>query len=169
MTYSYAVMQPEDLPMLYAVFKAERTLWALWPEHGDSCTEEDFCTAMGAADVLVLAGHIDGDLAGVLTLRPFCSDRTRCGEVGLIALRKYFSAAAPLCRSALLWCYDNLELSSMAGRVASPNRHVLAMLEQVGFRRAVLLPGLMWYECKQQFVSGWLVTATRASVERSMQ
>ena len=169
MTLTYQVMQPADLPMLYAVLHAERTLWAIWPEHGDDCTEEQFCSAMGAEDMLVLGGYIDGDLAGVLTLRPFCSDRTLCGEVGLTALRKYFPVAAPLCRSALLWCYDNLELRTMVGRVACPNRHILRMLGQVGFSRAALIPGLCWYGRKQQFVDGWLVTATRRSVERSME
>lgn len=168
MKLTYNVVPEYALPAIYAVLKAENTLWAIWPEHGDECTEEEFCTAMGAPDVLVLAGNIDGDPAGVLTLRPFCSDLTQCGEVGLMALRKYFSLAAPLCRSALLWCFDNMDLRSMVGRVAVPNRHVLAMLGQVGFSKAAKIPGLMWYGRKKDFVDGWLVTATRETVERSM-
>ena len=163
------VVHPSELPMLYTAMEAENILWALWPEHGMTCTEEEFCAAMGREDMLVLLGRIDGDAAGVLTLTPFCSDRTQCGEVGLAARRKYFPAAAPLCRSALMWCFDNMDLRSMVGRVACPNRHILAMLEQVGFSKAVKLEGLMWYERQQKFVDGWLVTATRESVERSMQ
>ena len=168
MKLTYNVVPEHALPNLYAILKAERTLWAIWPEHGESCTEEEFCAAMSVHDVLVLAGNIDGDPAGVLTLRPFCSDRTLCGEVGLMALRKYFPVAAPLCRSALIWCYDNLELRSMVGRVACQHHHILSMLGQVGFSRAALIPGLCWHERKQQFVDGWLVTATRQTVERSM-
>lgn len=164
----FRVVRNSELPMLYAAMEAENILWAMWPEHGMTCTEEEFCAAMGREDVLVLLGRVDGDAAGVLTLTPFCSDRTRCGEVGLCGRRKYFSMAAMLCRSALLWCYDNLELRSMVGRVPCPNRHILRMLEAVGFSRAAKLEGLVWYERQQKFVDGWLVTATRESIERSM-
>lgn len=155
----------DELLMIYERLKADDLFWCLTPDRAHWGREE--WLEMYSRDyVLVLAGYVDGKLAGFATLFPYRM-ATQCGEVGLCAFRGHFREAAPLCRAALLWVYSHIDVVTLIGHVPVPNRHILRMLEQVGFGRQCLIPKLMWYERKQKFVDGWLVMASKDSVAKS--
>lgn len=143
---------------------ADGLMWSLCPDYGDDMTEAEFMALYGRDDCLVLGGFVDGELGGFLVIWPY-RRVTRCAEIGLCAFRKFFSVAPRLCIGGLLWAFEHLDMVAMVGHVPAPSRHVLAMLEQVGFGRRALIPDLLWFARKERFVSGWLVMADRVSVE----
>lgn len=154
----------EDLLSLYARLRGEDLLWAVKPEvEAREWTEEVFLQLFRRPDVWVLEGSIDGEPAGAMTLRP-AEPRSLCGEIGLTAFRPFFRQAVPLCLGALLLACEELAVASFLGRVPAPNRHILAMLDRVGFHELGRVPGLCWHSRKQAFVDGVLVLATPESV-----
>lgn len=165
MTYK-VLLHEADYRAIYEAMREDDTLWSAWPDiDPDEWTPEIVVRLMSRPDVLVLGGAIDGLPAGFMTLQAV-SRRSMTAEIGVAAFRPFFRQAAALCRGALLWACDNLELSSFLGKVAAPNRHVLAMLGQVGFRELGRVPGLFWYTRKQRFVDGVLVMATPESIRK---
>lgn len=165
MTYK-VLLHEADYRAIYEAMREDDTLWSAWPDiDPDEWTPEIVVRLMSRPDVLVLGGAIDGVPAGFMTLHPV-TQRTLTAEIGVAAFRPFFRQAAALCRGALLWACDNLELSSFLGKVAAPNRHVLAMLGQVGFYELGRVPGLFWYTRKQRFVDGVLVMATPESIRK---
>ena len=166
MEMAYELMTETDVRLLYACLQAEGILWALVPDVPE-ISEEQFVADMMRDDVYPLAGYVDGELAGCLTLRPFDGRNTNCAEVGVTARRKFFRVAAPLCRGALIHAADVLQPSSFIGRVAEPNHHILRMLSSVGFEKLRRIPGLVYYGRKQRYVDGWLVLATPETVRTS--
>lgn len=166
MEMTYRLLNEYEVCDLYACLKAEDILWALFPDVPDM-SEDQFLADMQRDDVYALGGFIDGYLAGCLTVRPFDGANTQCAEVGVTALRRYFPVAAPLCRGALIKASDDLRPASFIGRVAAPNIHVLRMLSRVGFKKLCRIPGLVYYDRKNQHVDGYLVLATPESVRLS--
>jgi RimJ/RimL family protein N-acetyltransferase len=157
----------DELLMIYERLKADDLFWCLTPDRAH--WERDEWLAMYDRDhVLVLAGYVDGRLAGFATLFPYRL-ATQVGEIGLCAFRGHFHEAAPLCREALLWVFSNIDVVTLVGHVPAPNHHILRMLERVGFGRQCLIPKLMWYERKHDFVDGWLVMASKDSVQKSAE
>lgn len=168
MTYK-VLLHEADYRAIYTVMLEDDTLWAAWPDiDRDEWSPEVLVRFMSRPDVLVLGGDVDGVPAGFMTLHPV-TPRTMTAEIGVAAFRPFFGQAAALCRGALLWACENLELTSFLGKVAAPNRHVLAMLGQVGFRELGRVPGLFWYSRKQRFVDGVLVMATPESIQKTME
>lgn len=169
MTYK-VLLHEADYRAIYKIMRQDGTLCTAWPDiDPDEWTPEIMVRFMSRPDVLVLGGAVDGVPAGFMTLHAV-GQRTMTAEIGVAAFRPFFRQAAALCRGALLWACDNLELASFLGKVAAPNRHVLAMLGQVGFQELGRVPGLCWYTRKQRFVDGVLVMATPESIrEISME
>lgn len=131
MTYK-VLLHEADYRAIYENMRQDGTLWTAWPDiDPDEWTPEIVVRLMSRPDVLVLGGAVDGVPAGFMTLQAV-SRRSMTAEIGVAAFRPFFRQAAALCRGALLWACDNLELSSFLGKVAAPNRHVLAMLGRWG-------------------------------------
>lgn len=166
MTYRILVDEA-DLAPLFDKLKEEDLFWCLTPEKAH-WSREAWLKAYTDPRVLVLAGYVGGELAGFMTVWPY-RPVTRCAEVGLCAFRRHFRQAARLCAGALVWAFDNLDARTLLGHVPAPNRHILRMLDAVGFSRLCLIPGLTFYERKGTFVDGWLVGADRASVEKAQE
>lgn len=158
------ILNAEELTAMYRRLKEERLLWAIWSDvDEDEWTESQFVRFMTRQDTLVLGGYIDGELAGVMTLRP-AEPKSQTGFIGLTAFRKFFKQAVPLCMGGLLWACDTQDMVSVLGRVAAPNRHILRLLASLGFKEIGRVPGLTWYTRKQAFVDGVLVLATVDSI-----
>lgn len=167
MTYRQLV-RPEQYAEVYQRLADEDLLWAIWWDvDPDQWSVELFVHMMDRADRYVLAGYIDGQFAGLMTLLGL--PRSRCAEIGLTALRPYFRQAAPLCLGALKLACETLDVASFLGRVPEPNRHILRMLGAVGFHEIGRVPGMCWYTRKQAFVPGVLVMATPSSINQVIQ
>jgi hypothetical protein len=164
MDMRYRILLDDELPELYERIMADGLMWTLCPEYGDDMSKAEFLRLYRRDDCLVLGGFIEGELAGFMVTWPY-RRITQCAEIGLCAFRKWFGMAPRLCVGALIWAFDHLDMVSMVGHVPAPNRHVLAMLEQVGFGKRCKIPGLLWYARKNGFVDGWLVMADRVGVE----
>lgn len=163
---SYRVLTGDELDDAYARLAEQDLMWALFPEM-ESISLCQWREIM-AGPVLILGGFIGGRSAGYLSVRPFMG-RTLCGEVGVTALRPWFSRAARLSRGAFLWAFRHLDCVSLVGRVAAPNRHILRMAPEVGFRELGRIPGMCWHARKRKFVDGVLLLATPESVRESME
>ena len=154
---------------LYDRLREENLLWAVWPDvDAGDWTPDVFINLLSRPDTLVLGGAIDGAPAGVMTLRPVTA-RSLTAEIGLTAFRHYFARAEDLCRGALLWACEHLDVASFLGRVAIPNRHILRMLSCLGFRELGRVPGMCWYTRKQKCVDGALVLATPDSIRATIK
>ena len=173
MDMSYRVIPPKDeqtLAYIYERLRAEDLLWTVYPEvDPEEWTLERFYS-VHKAPLHVLAGYIDGEMAGVMLSWPFRESwGTRVMEIGLTAFRKFFAQAVPLCRGALLWACDSLQPTAVIGRVACPSHHILRLLDSVGFSKLGRVPGLCWFTRKQQVVDGWLVMATPESIRATKE
>lgn len=158
------ILNAEELAGIYRRLREEKLLWAVWSDiDEEEWTENLFVRMLTREDMLVLGGYIDGELAGVMTLRP-AEPKSLTGNIGLTAFRKFFRQAVPLCMGGLLWACDTQDMKSVIGRVAAPNRHILRLLESLGFKEIGRVPGLTWYTRKQAFVDGVLVLATVDSI-----
>ena len=168
MTYKQLI-RPEQYAAVYRYLADEDLLWVLfWDVDPDQWSVDLFVRMLDREDRYVLAGYIDGQFAGLMTLMPTLP-RSRCVEIGLTALRPYFRQAAPLCLGALKLACETLDVASFLGRVPAPNRHILHMLGAVGFREIGRVPGMCWYTRKQEFVPGVLVMATPSSIDQVIQ
>ena len=167
MTYKQLI-RPEQYAAVYRHLADEDLLWALfWDVDPDQWSVDFFVRMMDRDDRYVLAGYIDGEFAGLMTLLGL--PRSRCAEIGLTALRPYFRQAVPLCLGALRLACDKLDVASFYGVVPAPNRHILRMLGAVGFHEMGRVPGMCWYTRKQAFVPGVLVMATPSSIDQVIQ
>lgn len=166
MSMTYKVLtEAVEFSLLFDRLEAEGLHWAVTPDRA-SWQKRQWLDAYMADGVLVLAGYIDGRLAGFMTVFPYrFHAATLCAEIGLCAFRDYARQAVPLCLGALEWAFDHLDVKTLVGHVPGCNHHVLRMLEAVGFHRECLLPGLLWHDRKARFVDGWLVTADRLSIQ----
>lgn len=163
MTYK-VIINAGELAEIYRRLKEEKLLWAVWSDIDDEeWTESLFVKFLSRDDTLVLGGYIDGELAGVMTMRP-AEMKSLTANIGLTAFRKFFKQAVPLCMGALLWACDTQDMKSILGRVAAPNRHILRLLSSLGFKEIGRVPGMTWYTRKQAFVDGVLVLATVESI-----
>lgn len=163
MTYK-VLTDHQEFSDLFDKVQAENLFWCLTPERAH-WEKDDWMRAYMADGVLVLAGYLDGELAGFMTVFPYRFHKaTLCAEIGLCSFRAYVKRAVPLCLGALRWAFDNLDVKTLVGHVPDCNHHVMRMLESVGFHRQCLLPGMIWYDRKARFVDGWFVKADRLSV-----
>lgn len=170
---TYRSILPEDaktLESIYERLKAEDLLWTVYPEVDPQEWTLARFLSIHTAPLHVLAGYIDGEMAGVMLTWPFRESlRSRVAEIGLSAFRRHFAQAVPLCKGALLWAVENLHPTAIIGRVACPSRHILALLSQVGFSKLGKIPGLCWYTRQQKHVDGWLVMATPESIKATTE
>lgn len=163
MTYK-VLIDEQEFSALFDRLQAENLFWCLTPDRMHWGKDAWLKTYM-ADGVMVLAGYIDGELAGFMTVFPYrFHAATLCAEIGLCSFRDYVRQAVPLCLGALTWAFGHLDVKTLVGHVPDCNHHVMRMLEAVGFRKQCLLPGLIWYDRKARFVDGWFVTADRLSV-----
>ena len=167
-TYKVLINEAEFLA-IYRKLDADGSFWAFWPDvEEEEWTAERFCHFLSRDGLYVLGGYIDGELAGAMLLWPV-APRTLCAEIALTAFKPFYPLATKLCQGALLKVLDELEIASILGRVATPNRHCLRLLGGLGFREVCRVPGLFWYACKRKFVSGALVMATPESIRATIQ
>lgn len=176
--YAYRrICAPEEHAEIYRRLRDEDLLWPLFSEiEPDEWSEELYVRMLGPNSMCeTWAGYVDGAMAGIAYLWPFdFSHRTRIAEIGLTAFRDYFGQAARLARGCLVEIceahnrQDRL-VASIVGRVPAPNRHILAMLEQLGFSRLCRLPGMFWFTRLQRHVDGWLVQATPESIKATWE
>jgi len=173
MDTTYRVIRPEDrktLQYIYERLQAEDLLWTVYPEVDPEEWSLDKFLRIHTAPLHVLAGYVDGEMAGVMLSWPFRESwKNRVLEIGLTAFRKHFRIATPLCRGALLWACDSLQPTSIIGRVACPSHHILRLLDSVGFSKLGRIPGLCWFTRKQQWVDGWLVMATPETIKATVE
>ena len=165
---SYKVLlYEEQYAQIYRRMNEEGLLWAAYPEiDAEEWSEEGYIRMMARDDVLCLAGYIDNEIGGVMTLYPAVS-KTRTAVIGLTAFRDYFRQAVPLCMGALLWACATQDIESILGRVAAPNRHILRLLNSLGFEEKLRVPGMTWYTKKQKFVDGVIVMATPDTIREA--
>lgn len=176
MEMTYRAIPPTDehtLAYIYERLRSEDLLWTVYPEvDPEEWTLERFYS-IHQAPLHMLAGYIDGEMAGVMLSWPFRESwKTRVLEIGLTAFRKHFAQAVPLCRGALLWACDHLQPvqpTSFIGRVACPSHHILRLLDCLGFQKLGKVPGLCWYTRRQTHVDGWLVLATPESIKATVE
>lgn len=162
------LIHAHEFRALYDRFRADGSLWAFWPDVAqDEWTQESFCRFLARDGMYVLGGYIASQLAGVMLLWPVAL-RTQCAEIALSAFRPFYSLATPLCQGALLKVLDELDIASIIGRVAAPNRHCLNLMKGLGFRELGRVPGLYWYARLGKFVSGALVMATPESIKKTI-
>lgn len=165
MEYSYRrIYDPEEHAQIYRRLRDEDLLWALFSEIEPDEWSEDLYIKMHNSSQAreTWAGYIDGQMAGIAYLWPFQGAwRTRCAELGLTAFRPFFKSAARLARGALLEImhHHDYAIRSFIGRVPCPNRHILNMLDSLGFQRKFKIPELFWYTRSQKHVDGWIVFA----------
>ena len=170
---SYRVIAPEDkqtLAYIYERLRTEDLLWTVYPEVDPEEWSLERFYSIHQAPLHVLAGYVDGEMAGVMLSWPFRESwKNRVLEIGLTAFRKHFAQAVPLCRGALIWACDHLQPTAIIGRVACPSHHILRLLDAVGFSKLGKVPGLCWYTRKQTHVDGWLVMATPESIHATVE
>lgn len=165
MEYTYRrIYDPFEHAAVYRRLKDEGLLWCLFSEiEPDEWSEELYIKMHNSAGIReTWGGYIDGELAGLAYVMPFCSSpRTRCAEIGLTAFRPHFKHAARLARGGLLTILNHHgeTIKSLVGRVPAPNRHILNMLDTLGFQRMFKIPELFWYTRLQKHVDGWIVFA----------
>lgn len=173
MDMTYRVIAPEDsqtLEYVYERLRAEDLLWTVYPEVDPEEWSLERFLRIHTAPMHVLAGYVDGEMAGVMLSWPFRESwRTRVLEIGLTAFRRHFAQAVPLCRGALLWACDHLQPTAVIGRVACPSHHILRLLDSLGFQKLGKIPGLCWFSRKQTHVDGWLVMATPESIKATVE
>lgn len=175
MEYTYrTIIDPVEHAKVYHRLKEEDLLWVLYPEVKPECWCEDLYIKMNnnSTNRQTWLGYVDGELAGIAYLWPFCdSFLTCCAEIGLCAFRAHFKDAARLARGCLLEMmrYHKGNVQSFIGRVPVVNRHVLAMLGDLGFRKILRIPSLCWYTRLKKHVDGWLVFAEPSDIKATVE
>lgn len=175
MEYSYKIVQdPFEHAEIYRRLKEEDLLWCLYSEIEPEDWSEDLYIKMHNSSTMreTWAGYIDGELAGVAYIQPFCGSlRSCCAEIGLTGFRKFFKQAARLARGALLTICERHgdNIRSIVGRVPAPNHHILRMLGMLGFQIQCKIPGLFWFTRKRQIVDGFFVMAQPQDIKATWE
>ena len=175
MEYTYrTVIDPLEHAKLYHKLKEQDLLWVLFPEVEEGCWTEDLYIKLNNSSTNreTWLGYVDGELAGIAYLWPFCdSYRTCCAEIGLCAFRPHFERAARLARGCLIEMLrkHNGNLQSFVGRVPVVNRHILSMLGDLGFHKVLRIPKLCWFTRLQKHVDGWLVFAEPCDIKATWE
>lgn len=164
--YEYKVIiDDSDFLEVYHRMLDENLLWAFFPEFEPEDLNDESAIAMfSRKELLMLGGYVDGKLAGILTLCPL-RYRSRGGEIGVLAFRKYFKIAIDLCRGALEWVFRTQNVDSVVGYIPTASRQSLRIYEQLGFESLGRIPGMYWYTRKQKFVGAEVVVLTRETIE----
>jgi RimJ/RimL family protein N-acetyltransferase len=164
--YEYRVLtERAEFEELHRKITDDDLFWCLMPDLAQ-CDAEEFCRIYMSDGILVLVGVLEsGEWGGFMSVWPYRRYDTQVAEIGLCAFREHFPIAAPLCLGALRWALENLDVKTLVGHVPDPNRHVLRMLECVGFSKKCHLDGLMWYGRLNKFVGGWIVSADEQSIK----
>ena len=164
--YSYKILvEEQELTEIFWRMSDENLLWAFFPEfEPEELSEAAALAILGRQEALVLGGYVDGALAGILTLSPL-RYRSRAGEVGVLAFRKYFGDALPLCVGALEWVFRTQAVDALVGYIPVASRQSLRLYTLLGFERLGRIPGMYWYTRKQKFLGAEVVVLTRETVE----
>lgn len=162
---TYRILTENDeYERVFQQLKADNLFWAFDCEYEEP-DKLYWIERCKRPDMLLLEGLINGEPAGLLKVVPFM-ERTRCGEIGVVSYRDFFSMAAWLARGAFLWCFEHLDCVCLVGRVPLPNRHALRMARKVGFVELGRIEQMCWYSKKQRFVDGVFMKATKETVQK---
>lgn len=113
--------------------------------------------------VLPFGFYVDGNLAGFCEALP-CTIQSRAIEVNPCLWREYFQLGKDLFIGGSLFILEQLDGSCCVGKTPVVNRHMINLLDSIGYQRIGYIPEACWYVRKNKFVDCVVSVATRQSL-----
>jgi len=116
--------------------------------------------------VLPFGLYVDGKLAGFTEALPY-TIQSRAIEVNPCLWREYFQLGKDLFIGGSLFILEQLDGSCCVGKTPVVNRHMINLLDSIGYQRIGYIPEACWFARKQKFVDCVVSVARRQSLLRA--
>jgi len=113
--------------------------------------------------VLPFGFYVDGKLAGFTEALPY-TIQSRAIEVNPCLWREYFQYGKDLFIGGSLFILEQLDGACCVGKTPVVNRHMINLLDSIGYQRIGYIPEACWYVRKNKFVDCVVSVATRQSL-----
>lgn len=113
--------------------------------------------------VLPFGFYVDGKLAGFSEVLPY-NIQSRAIEVNPCLWREYFRYGKDLFIGGSLFVLEQLNGSCCVGKTPVVNRHMINLLDSIGYQRIGCIPEACWYNRRNKFVNCVISVATRQSL-----
>lgn len=166
--FTYALHMPDDdIRESWRHIVNERMAWAYaYHTPADEVDIEAMVEYYNTEIVLPFGLYVDGKLAGFSEALP-CNIQSRAIEVNPCLWREYFQYGKDLFIGGSLFILQQLDGSCCVGKTPVVNRHMINLLDSIGFTRIGYIPEACWYNRKNKFVDCVISVATRQSLLRA--
>jgi len=166
LTYKLVLSQDEILYSWHRI-KEQNMAWAYaYMRAQDDLTDEEVLRIYDNRLLLPFGFYVDNQLAGFAEVSGY-NLQSRAIKVSPCLWREYFHLGKELFIGGSLFCLDNLDGACCVGKTPVVNRHMINLLDSIGYQRIGYILEACWYERKQKFVDCVVSVATRQSLSKA--
>ncbi|MCC8049525.1 MAG: hypothetical protein LIP10_02565 [Clostridiales bacterium] len=166
LTYKLVLSRDEILYSWHRI-KEQNMAWAYaYMCEQNALTDEEVLHIYDNKLVLPFGFYVDNQLAGFAEVSAY-NLQSRAIKVSPCLWREYFQLGKDLFIGGSLFCVEKLDGSCCVGKTPVVNRHMINLLDSIGYQRIGYIPEACWFARKRKFAGCVVSIATRQSLLRA--